>query len=116
MYIDIIIFIIMLAAMIRGFFRGLAKEVLSLAGLGAAFFAAYYMAENFGRMHPAYLNFINNIKNYDVREIIIFASVFIIVGLIFSIISFLITKLLDLLMLGFVNKIGGFFLQESKFS
>ncbi len=115
MYINIIILIIMLAAMVRGFFRGFVKEVLSLIGLVAAIFAGHYAVENFSKFHLAYFNFINNIKNYEVKEIVIFVSVFIIVSLVFAVISFLITKLLDILMLGFVNKIGGFFLQESKF-
>jgi membrane protein required for colicin V production len=105
----------MLVAMIRGFFRGFAKELLSLIGLAAAFFAGYYAAENFDKFHLAYFDFINNIKNYEVKEIIIFVSVFIIVSLVFAVISFLLTKLLDILLLGFINKIGGFFLQESKF-
>lgn len=115
MYINIIILVIMLVAMVRGFFRGFAKEILSLIGLVAAFFGGYYAAENFSKFHLAYFDFINNIKNYEIREIIIFVSIFIIISLIFAVISFLITKLLDILMLGFVNKIGGFFLQESKF-
>lgn len=102
------IFAIMMA---RGFFRGLVKEAISLAGVFFAYFGSFYISDNYGN------NFrIPGIHNADIVNIIIFTCAFFAIMLLFALLSMAVTGILNLLKLGFCNRIGGFFLPELRLS
>ena len=118
MYINIFLVVILIVMMIRGFFRGFVKELLSLAGLIAAYLGAYFVVFHtkeifsFFKNHHIYLS--NSFVHANVARIIIFIGVFILIYIAFVIASIIITKILNLIMLGFLNRLGGFFFAGAK--
>lgn len=106
-YIDIAFLVLFIIIMIRGFFRGFVKEAISLVGVFFAYFAGEYADS---KVHGSY--YIKLFHNEEIAKIIIFAGVFIAIVIVFALISLIITKILNLLQLGFWNSIGGFFLPE----
>lgn len=107
-YIDIFFLIIFAAIMIRGFFRGLIREALSLGGLFIAFFgsgyAVYILTGTSG------YDYIKIFHNETITKILIFIAFFVVIMVFFAVISALLTKFLKLINLGLFNRIGGFFL------
>lgn len=108
-YINIAFLILFAVVMIRGFFRGFVKEAISLAGLFFAYFGGMYAMSKVS--NSDYLKIFHNL---EAGKIIVFAVAFIAIVIIFAIISIIITKIINLLQLGFCNRAGGFFLPESK--
>ncbi|MHB1662001.1 MAG: CvpA family protein [bacterium] len=107
--IDIAFLVLFIIIMVRGFFRGFVKEAISLIGVFFAYFGAVYAAS---KINGSY--YIKLFHNEEIGKIIIFAGIFISIIIIFALISLVITKILNLLQLGFWNSIGGFFLPESR--
>ena len=95
--------------MIRGFFRGFVKEVISLGGLFFAYFGGMYAISKISNSY-----YIKIFRNEEAGKIIVFAVAFILVVIVFAVISLTITKILNLLQLGFCNRLGGFFLRGLK--
>ncbi|RZD13807.1 MAG: CvpA family protein [Candidatus Acidulodesulfobacterium ferriphilum] len=108
-YIDIAFLILFAAVMIRGFFRGFVKEAISVAGLFFAYFGGMYAIS---KVSGSY--YLKMFHNEEAGKIIIFTGVFILIVIIFAVISIIITKILNLLQLGVCNRAGGFFLRELK--
>lgn len=108
-YMDIAFLSIFAVMMARGFFRGLVKEAISFVGMFFAYFASVYISDNFGHIYR-----IPGIQNADAESIIIFSCSFFAIMLAFALISMAITGIINLLKLGFCNRLGGFFLQESR--
>jgi|YelNatPaOPRAMG01_1025707.scaffolds.fasta_scaffold00572_22 membrane protein required for colicin V production len=106
-YIDIAFLVLFTAVMIRGFFRGFIKEAISLLGVFAAYLGATYASSH-------YNNIVKQFHSEEIGRIIVFSGVFIAVIIVFALISFIITKIIDMLQLGFCNSVGGFFLPELK--
>ncbi|MHB1660849.1 MAG: CvpA family protein [bacterium] len=106
-HIDIAFLVLFIVIMIRGFFRGFVKEAISLIGVVFAYFGAVYISS---KANGSY--YIKMFHNEEIGKIIIFAGIFISIIIIFAAISLIITKILNLLQLGFWNSIGGFFLPE----
>jgi membrane protein required for colicin V production len=98
---DIAIIFIIGFSLIRGFFRGLIKELSSIIGVFAGFYAAYMyypqVAKLFTRWisNPAYLNIIS--------FFILFCGVFFII----SILGIIIKYILNVAFLGWVDRICG---------
>ncbi len=109
-YIDIAFLILFIALMIRGFFRGFIKEAISLLGVFVAYFGAIYISS---KANGSYY-IIKLFHNQEIGKIIIFSGIFIFIIIIFALISLIITKIINLLQLGFCNRLGGFFLPELK--
>ncbi len=118
MYINIFLAAILIVMMIRGFFRGFVKEILSLAGLIAAYLGAYFAVFHakaifsFFKSYHIYLS--NSFVHANAAKVIIFIGVFILIYILFVVASIIITKILNLVMLGFLNRLGGFFFAGAK--
>ncbi len=112
-YLDIAFLIFFIAVMIRGFFRGFIKEAISLLGVFFAYFGAYYVSSKFYNSY--YFQYITRrIHNEETGKIIIFSGAFLFIIIIFALISLILTKIINLIRLGFYNRLGGFFLPELK--
>ncbi|MHB1545497.1 MAG: CvpA family protein [bacterium] len=112
-YIDIAFLVLFIAIMIRGFFRDFIKEAISLLGIFAAYFGAAYISSNASGAYYSY--YISKLfHNGEIGKIIIFSGLFISIIIIFALISLIITKVINMLQLGFCNRLGGFFLPELK--
>ena len=102
--IDIVISIILIYGIIRGFYRGLFLEVSSLIGL----ILGLCCAINFNPMISEYLkSFISIEENYI--TIISFIITLIIVVVLLNLIAKSLTKLANAIALGLLNKIAGAF-------
>ncbi len=101
-YIDIVLAILLILAAIGGFRKGFVAEVASLAALilgiwGAIKFSditSEFLVENF-RLETDYLNIIS------------FVVTFVIIVILVHIVSSAVTKMIQAVMLGFVNKLAG---------
>ncbi len=105
-YIDIAFLVLFAAMAIRGFFRGFVKEAISLIGIISAYFAAIYASSNVHGFKP--------VHNEEIGKIIVFLIVLVSVIIIFALIAFALTKIINFLKFGICNSIGGFFLLELK--
>ena len=100
--IDIVISIILIYGIIKGFYRGLFLEISSLIGL----ILGLYCAINFNPIISKYLKeFISIQENYI--SIISFIITLIIVVILLNLIAKSLTKLANAVALGLVNKIAG---------
>ena len=111
-YIDIAFLVIFIIIMIRGFFRGFIKEAISLLGVFVAYFGAIYLSSKADGSYSYYIAKL--FHNKEIGKIIIFFGIFIAIIIVFALISLIITKIINLLQLGFCNRLGGFFLPELK--
>lgn len=101
-YIDIVLGILLIFAAISGFRKGLIAEVASLAALilgiwGAikfSYITSEFLIENFN-LQTEYLNLIS------------FAVTFVVIVILVHIVGSAVTKMIDVVMLGFVNKLAG---------
>ncbi len=101
-YIDIILGIILVLSAINGFRKGLIAEVASLAALvlgiwGAIKFSyvtSEFLVENFN-LQTEYLNIIS------------FVVTFVVIVILVHVVGNVINKLVETVMLGFVNKLAG---------
>ena len=101
-YIDIILGILLILAAIGGFKKGLVAEVASLAALilgiwGAiefSYITSEFLVENFN-VQTQYLNLIS------------FAVTFVIIVILVHIVGNVVNKMVETLMLGFINKLAG---------
>ncbi len=101
-YIDIVLGLLLLFTAIRGFRKGLVSELASLAALilgvwGAIEFAditSGFLIENF-ELNTGYL------------DIISFTITFIIIVFLVHVVGNVVNKLVDTVMLGFVNRLAG---------
>ncbi len=98
---DIVIIIILSFCLIRGFFRGLIKEVSSIIGVLGGYYAAYtYYMEVSGFLS----GWISNTSYLKILSfLIIFCGVFIII----SILGVVIKYILNIAFLGWIDRICG---------
>jgi len=109
--VDIVISIILIYGIIRGFYRGFFLEVSALTGL----LLGIYCAINFKEVIGYYLE---KILSWEENYIIIvsFLVTLIIVVVTLNLIAKSLTKLADIMALGLLNKIAGAFLGLIKYS
>lgn len=101
-YIDIVLGILLILAAISGFRKGFIAEVASLAALilgiwGAikfSYITTEFLIENFN-LQTEYLNIIS------------FAVTFVVIVILVHIVSSTVNKIVETVMLGFVNKLAG---------
>ena len=98
---DMAIIVIIAFCLIRGIFRGLIKEIASIVGVFAGFYAAY---SYYGIIAKPLSKWITNIPYLNILSfLIIFSVIFIII----SIIGVIIKYLLNIAFLGWLDRIGG---------
>ena len=98
---DIVIIVILGFGLIRGFFRGLVKELSSIIGVIAGFFAA-------NLYHPVLAPYFKSwISDPNYIHIISFALIFIAVFLIVSILGVILKYLLKVAFLGWADRVFG---------
>jgi len=109
--VDIVISIILIYGIVRGFYRGFFLEVSALTGL----LLGIYCAINFKEVIGYYLE---KILSWEENYIIIvsFLVTLIIVVVTLNLIAKSLTKLADIMALGLLNKIAGAFLGLIKYS
>lgn len=103
--VDIILSLVLLYGLVRGFFRGLLAELASLVGIVAGIYGAVHLSHILGEFltavvnwHPQYLNLVS------------FAITFVIIVVLVSIAGKMLTKVAAFAALGIVNKLlGGVF-------
>jgi membrane protein required for colicin V production len=103
--IDVFIGVILLLGFYSGFKRGLIVELTSLLGLILGIFGAYYISKHYGLYIGQWLDW-----DAEYLRITTFLVSFILIIIVVSLIGKLMTKLLDVVALGTINKIlGGVF-------
>ena len=107
-YLDIAFLVFFVIIMIRGFFRGFIKEAISILGIFFAYYGASYVTSKYYDSY--YLSGIaHRFSNQEFGKIVVFTAVFLLTVIVFAVISFVLTKIIDLVKLGFYNRMGGFF-------
>ncbi|MDJ0828503.1 MAG: CvpA family protein [Desulfobacterales bacterium] len=95
---DIVIITVLLYCLIRGFFRGLTKEISSIIGVLAGFYAAY---SYYSLVAKPLARWITNIAYLNILS---FLLVFIVVFITISILGVIIKYLLNIAYLGWVDR------------
>lgn len=100
--IDIVLSIFLLLGFVRGFYKGFLIELAGLVALIAGIFGAIHFSE-------ITLGFLQTFISWEEQylTLIAFAITFIIIVLIISIIGKILTKMVNLVALGIVNRILG---------
>lgn len=109
-YIDIVILLFLLYGAYRGFSRGLIIEVATLVGLVLGVYIAI--------RYSAYTeNFLKDFVSISSRYIsyIALAVTFLLVAIVIYIVGKLLTKLVDIISLGLINKLLGTMLGVAKY-
>lgn len=104
-YVDILLLIPLAYGLIRGLLKGLIHEIASLASIVIGLLLAYHFSDDLAL-------FLSNQLNEDGGWVKILAYLLIFVGvaIILQVISYIITKMLNLLALGMINRLlGGIF-------
>jgi membrane protein required for colicin V production len=98
---DIVIVVILAYCLIRGIFRGLIKELSSIVGVMAAFYAAY-------TYYPELAHLLGRwISDQGYRRIFSFMIVFSIIFILISILGVIIKYLMNIAYLGWIDRICG---------
>lgn len=101
-YIDIVLGILLLFAAINGFRKGLISELASLAALILGIWGAIEFSDITSEFIVENLNWTSEHLN-----IISFAVTFVVIVILVHIVGSVVNKLVDTIMLGFVNKLAG---------
>ncbi len=101
-YIDIILLILLILAAVSGFKKGLVAEVASLAAL---------ILGIWGAIEFSYITSDFLVENFDLKtdylNIISFVVTFVVIVILVHIVGNVVNKMLETVMLGFVNKLAG---------
>lgn len=100
--IDVLVWAILMAFIIKGFLKGLVREVCSLLGLVMGIWAA---CKYYPPLSAAIRPFIHLPQN--VSSTISFALIFLSIGLLFFFLGHLLTIVFKIALLGGVNRVGG---------
>ncbi len=99
-WLDIVILVVMAAALFLGFKIGIIKAFLSVAGLLAAIFLA-------GRFYIPLSERLSFISQARVAEVLAFIIILIGVMLVTSLVAVFLTWVTSAVMLGWINRLGG---------
>jgi membrane protein required for colicin V production len=97
---DIVIIIYLIVSAIAGLAQGLIRSVLSVIGL----IVGIILASNFYQQFGNVLTFINN---EDVANVIAFVIILLVVMAIAALIAFFLRKMIQAVMLGWIDRVGG---------
>ncbi len=99
---DVIVWLILIAFVVKGFTKGLISEVCSLLSLVAGGWAAFkyypYLAGAFSPLIRL---------PHNVAIALSFLLIFLIIGLLFYLLGYLLTTMLKIMLLGGLNRAGG---------
>ena len=102
---DIILGILLLIGLVRGFFRGFLVELAGIIALVAGIYAAIYFSDGT-------LAFLRSFLDWEPQylKLLAFGLTFLVVVIVISILARMLTKVMDMVALGIVNKLlGGIF-------
>ncbi len=110
MVFDIIILAFAAFGLLAGLIKGLVKEALGLIGLVLSFLIAKLFA-------PEFCEYIHKWVNWheQVRYMVSWLAIFVAVALVTSLLSYLITKAVQAIQLGFINRLLGAVLGAVKY-
>jgi membrane protein required for colicin V production len=100
--VDILIWVVLLLFVVKGFLKGFVKEACSLLGLLAGGWAAF---KYYHYPAAAIRSFIH--LPHNVALVISFIAIFLILGLLFYLFGYLLTVVCKIMLLGGINRIGG---------
>jgi len=100
--VDILIWVVLLGFAVKGFMKGLVREVCSLLGLFVGGWAAFALYRPLAEVLRSHIHLPHNAVS-----VLSFALIFLTCGLIFFLLGHLLTTLLRIVLLGGVNRIGG---------
>ncbi|MBM7624642.1 CvpA family protein [Sporohalobacter salinus] len=99
---DFGIIIIIISSILRGYHKGMIRQVISILALAAAF----YVAMNNYQVVAVYFN-----ENFpipmSIAQVVGFAVIIVVISAIINILGYLLNKLTGLLLLSMVDSIGG---------
>ncbi len=100
--VDILIWAVLLVFVIKGFLRGLVREVCSLFGLVGGGWAAF---KYYQFLADAIRSFIS--LPHQLALALAFILIFLVMGLLFFLIGHLLTVIFKIMLLGGINRVGG---------
>jgi membrane protein required for colicin V production len=100
--IDILVWAILVVFIVKGFLKGLVREVCSLIGLVMGIWAACKYYPSLSAAIRPYIHLPHNVSST-----ISFALIFLIIGLLFFFLGHLLTVVFKIALLGGVNRVGG---------
>jgi len=103
--VDILIWVVLLIFAVKGFMKGLVREVCSLLGLIVGGWAAFTYYRPFAGVLQSHSHL-----SHTLTLFLSFGLIFLALGLFFFLLGYLATILLKVVFLGSVNRIGGIFL------
>ncbi len=100
--VDILIWAVLLVFVIKGFMRGLVREVCSLFGLVAGGWAAF-------KYYPFLADAIRSFISipHHLALTLAFILIFLVMGLLFFLLGHLLTVVFKIMLLGGINRVGG---------
>lgn len=100
--IDVIIWLLLIGFAVKGFMKGLIREVCALLGLVAGGWGAF-------RYYPSLAALLDPLIHLPttVALSLAFILVFLVIGLLFYLLGHLLTVVLKIMLLGGINRIGG---------
>jgi membrane protein required for colicin V production len=98
---DILIFVILAYGVIRGIFRGLVRELASIVGVLGGFYAAYTYYPHMAKLISPW------IANTAYLNILSYMILFVAVVIVVSILAVVIKYLLNIIYLGWVDRVSG---------
>ncbi len=100
--VDILIWAVLLVFVIKGFLRGLVREVCALVGLVAGGWAAF---KYYQFLADAIRSFIS--IPHQIALALAFILIFLVMGILFFLIGHLLTVIFKIMLLGGINRVGG---------
>jgi membrane protein required for colicin V production len=101
-FVDILIWSLLLLFVIKGFLKGLVKEVCSLLGLLLGGWAAFKYDHFAAEAMKTLIHLPHGIAVF-----LSFILIFLLVGLLFYLLGYLLTVVFKIMLLGWLNRIGG---------
>ncbi len=101
-FIDILIWVVLLVCAVKGFMKGLVKEVCSLLGLVVGGWTAVIWCRPVAEVLQPHIPFY-----HTVTLLISFGFVFLALVLVFFLLGYLLTALLKIVFMSSLNRIGG---------
>jgi membrane protein required for colicin V production len=103
--VDILVWVILLIFAVKGFMKGLVREVCSLLGLVVGGWSAFSYCRSLAEVLQPHIPL-----SHTVTLFLSFGLIFLALGLAFIFLGYLLTALLKIILLGSLNRIGGVFL------
>jgi membrane protein required for colicin V production len=103
--VDVLIWVVLLIFAVKGFMKGMIREVCSLLGIVIGGWAACYYYIPFAAILRSHFHF-----PHSVALFFSFGLIFVTSGLVFFFLGHLLTTFLKIILLGGFNRIGGLFL------